>query len=265
LIVAYTTGNAACTGHNTTGTGYYNHTYGYNAIGNLTDYDGALYTYGLGKPHAVSDIPGASYNYDGNGNQTSRTVGGTAYTFTFDRENRLTAVSGGTVNASFVYDADGNRVKGTIGGVTTVYIAGLYEYQGGAITHYYGNGALRRAGFAGANGLIYVMQDQLQSSSLYVTRGGVLTQHNHYYPYGGRRGSPFNIRSTKRFTGQYHEQDLPGGEGLSYYGARWYDAKLGRFISADTVVPQSEIEPAPVRFLTVAYDEASVLRDRDQT
>jgi RHS repeat-associated protein len=30
---------------------------------------------------------------------------------------------------------------------------------------------------------------------------------------------------------------LPGGEGLSYYNARWYDPKLGRFLSADTIVP----------------------------
>jgi RHS repeat-associated protein len=30
---------------------------------------------------------------------------------------------------------------------------------------------------------------------------------------------------------------LPGGEGLSYYNARWYDAKLGRFLSADSLVP----------------------------
>jgi RHS repeat-associated protein len=43
--------------------------------------------------------------------------------------------------------------------------------------------------------------------------------------------------TTKRFTGQYHESSLPGGEGLSYYNARWYDAKLGRFLSADTIVP----------------------------
>ena len=56
--------------------------------------------------------------------------------------------------------------------------------------------------------------------------------------YGGNRGgAAFSPLTTKRFTGQYHEQSLPGGEGLSYYGARWYDAQLGRFTGPDTLVP----------------------------
>ena len=37
-----------------------------------------------------------------------------------------------------------------------------------------------------------------------------------------------------RYTGQYQESDL---DGLYYYGARWYDSKLGRFISPDTIIP----------------------------
>jgi RHS repeat-associated protein len=53
-------------------------------------------------------------------------------------------------------------------------------------------------------------------------------------PFLGDTFSPF---TTKRFTGQYHESSIPGGEGLYYYNARWYDGKLGRFVSADTIVP----------------------------
>jgi hypothetical protein len=54
---------------------------------------------------------------------------------------------------------------------------------------------------------------------------------------GNRGGGAFSDLTTKRFTGQYHEQGLPGGEGLAFYNARWYDAQVGVFISADTLVP----------------------------
>ncbi len=43
----------------------------------------------------------------------------------------------------------------------------------------------------------------------------------------------------KRFTGQYHEASLPGGAGLYDYGARWYDSRVGRFITPDSLIPNS--------------------------
>lgn len=152
------------------------------------------------------------------------------------------AVISGGATASFVYDADGNRVKSTVGGVTTVYIAGVFEFiENGAtdkITKYYEGNAMRRSGYGVDDGVFYLLQDHLKSSSVIVTQAGNTIATTYYYPYGGNRGgTAFSGLSTKRFTGQYHESSLPGGEGLSYYNARWYDAKLGRFLSADTIVP----------------------------
>jgi len=208
---------------NAAGTGQYADTYAYDAIGNMTNNDGNAYTYSASQPHAVTAAFGNAYSYDANGNQTSRTIGGVAYTFTFDYENRLTEVKQGTTTvATFVYDAEGNRVKGTVNGTTTVYMAGVYEYQAGAATSYYEGGALRRSGYASGNGVFYLLQDHLKSSSVLANPDGTPNARNFYYPYGGNRAqrSPaaFSDWTTKRFTGhQVHESGLPGGEGLSYY------------------------------------------------
>jgi RHS repeat-associated protein len=142
------------------------------------------------------------------------------------------------VNASFVYDADGQRIKGTVNGVTTAYVAGVYEYQAGATTYYYEGNALRRTGYASDNGVYYLVQDHLKSTSTIVNQNGTLTTHQYYLPHGGYRAGTVSSLTTKRFTGQYHEASLSGGDGLSYYNARWYDAKLGRFLSADAIVPE---------------------------
>ena len=102
----------------------------------------------------------------------------------------------------------------------------------------------------------------MKDSGIIVNRAGTLKQQSHYYPYGGNRGSAFSPWTTKRFTGQYHESGLPGGEGLSYYNARWYDAQLGRFVSADTIVPNSA-DPQHLNRLAYALDNP--LRFSDPT
>ncbi|MBN2074578.1 MAG: RHS repeat-associated core domain-containing protein [Dehalococcoidales bacterium] len=53
-----------------------------------------------------------------------------------------------------------------------------------------------------------------------------------YYPFGVCRNSPENFPTDRLFTGQRLDDT-----GLYYYGARYYDASMGRFISADTIIP----------------------------
>ncbi|MCP4126412.1 MAG: RHS repeat-associated core domain-containing protein, partial [Gammaproteobacteria bacterium] len=189
-------------------------------------------------------------------NMTSRTVGGTTYTLMYDAENRMTAVSGGDISATFVYDADGNRVLGTVDGTTTIYIAGVYEYQAGATTHYYegptGGAALRRTGHTANNGVFYLLGDHLGSTSVLVNQNGTLNTSNYYYPYGGNRGGAQSTLTAKRYTGQYHEEGLAGSQGLYYYGARWYDPQLARFAQADTIVPDPGSAMAFNRYMYVA-------------
>ena len=112
----------------------------------------------------------------------------------------------------------------------TIYIAGIFEYQNRAITKYYpgagGSSAIRRENYASDNGIFYILGDHLGSTSTIIQQNMTVVKQEYYYPFGGNRGSAFSELTTRRFTGQYHEAGLPGGEGLSYYNARWYDAYL---------------------------------------
>jgi len=54
-----------------------------------------------------------------------------------------------------------------------------------------------------------------------------------YHPYGGTRYSWGTTPTSRRFTGQREDATI----GLYFYDARYYDPALGRFISADTIVP----------------------------
>jgi RHS repeat-associated protein len=59
--------------------------------------------------------------------------------------------------------------------------------------------------------------------------GQTITQR--YYPWGTIRPGPDNALPTDyTFTGQ----KLDESTGLMYYGARYYDAEVGRFVSRDT-------------------------------
>jgi len=55
-----------------------------------------------------------------------------------------------------------------------------------------------------------------------------------YKAFGEQRHSSGTTPTDYRYTGQLEQ----AGIGLYYYGARWYDPKLGRFTQADSIIPQ---------------------------
>jgi RHS repeat-associated protein len=61
---------------------------------------------------------------------------------------------------------------------------------------------------------------------------GPITGRQDYTPWGQHRGTATIPRTQIDFTGQRLDDT-----GLLFYNARYYDPKIGRFISADTIVP----------------------------
>ena len=221
--------------------GTYSETYTYDPnTGNLASKTGVgTYTYGNSNhAHAVTATTnGNSYGYDANGNQTTRVIGSITYTLSYDAENRLVGVSWtiGSTNHSmtFVFDGDGSRVRSTLDGTTTTFAGTHYEVTGSAVTKYYYSGTSRIA-MRGSSGVRYIFGDHLGSASVTADASGSNVTRQLYKPWGETRSSG-SVPMKYTFTGQYsYSTEI----GLLFYVARFFDPQLGRFISADTIVPQ---------------------------
>jgi len=84
--------------------------------------------------------------------------------------------------------------------------------------------------------LKWILSDHLGSTSVTANADGTWNSELRYTPYGETRYNSGLTPSDYRYTGQLQQAEL----GLYYYVARWYDPALGRFIQADTYVPESQ-------------------------
>ncbi len=149
-------------------------------------------------------------------------------------------------------------MKKTEGGETTVFVNGYYQKNvtTGTVTKYYYLGGRMVAVKEGAT-LRYVHQDHLGSSSVATGSAGSTVGTQKYKPFGETRSSSGSFGTDKKFTGQRLD-----GTGLYFYNARYYDVALGRFVSADTIVPSMVNPQALNRY---AYVLNNPLRFTDPT
>ncbi|WKZ50329.1 MAG: RHS repeat-associated core domain-containing protein [Anaerolineales bacterium] len=176
-------------------------------------------------------------------------MNGHSHTLIYDAENRLVEVKKNNVTISqFTYDGDGARVKSVIGSETIRFVGGYYERKGSEITKYYMAGAarvaMRKYTIPQSMTVEYMLGDHLGSTSITTDSNGALVSEMRYKPWGELRYTSTNAPANTspayelvkyQFTGQY-SYDVEFG--LKYYGARFYDSAVGRFVSADTVIPQ---------------------------
>lgn len=230
----------------------FNQSYSYDVLGNITTKAGVNYSYTNGKPHAVSSVGGQSYTYDNNGNMLHG--GGRSYTWNI--ENQPTQISTSTVTETYKYDGDNARVKKTTttgGTVKSVLYIGSVEYwsDGKVVSSYAGVAARTTTGnpsTSNRGSVIYLHVDHLGSIGAITNNSGTVIEAERYDPWGATRSG--NLTSTELgYTGQRKDD----GTGLLFYNARYYDAAIARFTSADSIVPEAN------DFDEIDYDESSSL------
>ena len=189
-------------------------------------------------------IPATAFSmacsYDKNGNMISD--GKQCYEY--NDANRLSRVSNcysDQLIAEYFYDHAGQRLKkkeyeSNVLKHTTYYIGKHYEtkvYPDGRSekTSYYFAGSERIARKDPDGKKYFYHSDHLGSNSVITDENGQLVEKTKYTPFGSVTAG--GAKSKYLYTGQ--EKDVETG--LYYYGARYYNPELRRFVQADSILP----------------------------
>ncbi|MCB9771320.1 MAG: RHS repeat-associated core domain-containing protein [Candidatus Omnitrophica bacterium] len=156
--------------------------------------------------------------------------------------NRLSSVKKNTsLIAEYLYDGDGGRVQKTsyvtTPAVVTKYIGEMYEETDNVGTMFVFLGSQRVAAIDTNSGTpLYYHMDYLGSTNVMSDNNGNVAELIEYDPYGKIQRHDNYGGNTRLAKQQFTGKKLDDETGLIYFGARYYDPLLGRFITADTIV-----------------------------
>ena len=214
---------------------------GYGLIDNLTftlagnllnrvDDAAAASAYGGGFEFKDGVKQANEYTYDSNGNLTkdlNKGISNISYNC-LNLPSAVTFSDGSTI--AYTYGADGTKLKTVhkTGSTTTTT-----DYCGNVV---YENGVqkllLTDEGYVTLSDskYHYYLKDHQGNNRVVINQSGTVEETNHYYPFGGVFASSGNVQPYK-----YNGKELDAKKGLNWYdyGARHYDAALGRFTTVD--------------------------------
>ena len=142
----------------------------------------------------------------------------------------VTFSDGSTITYSYASDGTKLRTVHTISGTTTQkdYCANV-GYENGVLKL-----LLTEEGYVDLSASIptyyYYLKDHQGNNRVVINSSGTVAEMNHYYPFGGVFASTGNVQPYK-----YNGKELDTKKGLNWYdyGARHYDATLGRWFVVD--------------------------------
>ena len=190
-------------------------------------------SFGYDLANRLWSMGSTTYANDAFGARTGKAAGD-SWTYSYDGESRLTRVAkNGATQVDCVYDGNGMRVKKVENGKTTYYIYSganpLLEYSPTDGTYLYRIYAGKKAVAEEKGGVVkFYHKDHLGSTRVVTNAAGVKIAEYKFAPYGEKEVSTGD-GTEYGFTDKADDAST----GLKYFGARFYDAEVGRFISQD--------------------------------
>jgi RHS repeat-associated protein len=213
----------------------WSHTYTCDKSGNRTGKDSITYTINsVNEVTALSD--GTSFSYDDNGNRTQKAKGNDTWDYNYDYANRLTKVEeNDSTIGEYVYDGDGKRLQKTENSITTTYIHSsinpMYEENStGSACYVYGPTGLitKRTTINQHSHTYFYHKDHLGSTRSMTDSSKNIIAASTYHPFGETEVE----EGSEQYLFNGKEKDSTG---LYYYGARYYDPEIGRFMTRDLI------------------------------
>ncbi len=207
------------------------------------------------------------YAYDANGNLTkdlNKNISNIQYNC-LNLPSKVTFTDGSTIEYTYAADGTKLRTKHVINGTTTTT-----DYCGNVI---YENGVqkllLTEAGYLtlADSKYHYYLQDHQGNNRVVIDQNGTVEETNHYYPFGGVFANSTSVQPYK-----YNGKELDTKKGLNWYdyGARHYDAAIGRFATVDPMGEEDSQTSLysyclnnPVNFIDPSGCLTSPIYDRD--
>ena len=217
-------------------------TYGYDVYGNrAVTANSGLPTSPL-MPTATTNFSSSTNRltltgarYDDAGNLTATSLGDT---LKYDAENRLKSYTYRNATTNYKYGPEGRRVQKATPTVTETYVYDAFgklaaEYSTAAPT---------------SGGTFYRTPDHLGSTRLVTKQDKSDADCYDFAPFGEEIPNTLGGRSSNacfaasfdgrhRFTGQERDEESK----LDYFGARYFGASLGRFISPDPLMASAKV------------------------
>ena len=182
--------------------------------------------------NAANQITNTGFSYDDNGNLTSDGV----HAYIYDGENRLKEVKqGANTIASYTYDYMGRRTSKTVSGVTTYFhydgwnVVAETDQTGATIATYSYDNTNQLVSMT-KGGQTYYYQYNAHGDVVSLTSSASQVVNTYEYdPWGKVLSANETVENPYRYAGYRYDSET----GLYYLQARYYEARICRFLAKD--------------------------------